>query len=145
MRLRGVCADYLEVNAIGLAFPQLRVKVKNNGEVRAKLVEETSGGRGDRFPYPFVLEPRGTVQYFDQHEQISISGMIFRNPMVLMMLFMGLMSYAMPKMMENMDPEELKKMQEEMKDSPMQRMLNPGAAGGGGSAPPKKKRIQQSE
>ena len=101
----GVCADYLEVNAIGLAFPQLRVKVKNNGEVRAKLVEETSGGRGDRFPYPFVLEPRGTVQYFDQHEQISISGMIFRNPMVLMMLFMGLMSYAMPKMMENMDPE----------------------------------------
>ena len=41
--------------------------------------------------------------------------------------------------------QELKKMQEEMKDSPMQRMLNPGAAGGGGSAPPKKKRIQQSE
>ena len=47
------------------------------------------GGRGDRIPYPFVLEPRGTVQYFDQHEVVSISGMIFRNPMVLMMLFMG--------------------------------------------------------
>lgn len=46
-----------------------------------------------------------------------------RNPTVLMMGFMGLMAWGMPKMMENMDPEELKKMQEEMADSPMSSML----------------------
>ncbi len=48
------------------------------------------------------------------------------NPTVLMMGFMGLMAWGMPKMMENMDPEELKKMQEEMGDSPMAGMLGGG-------------------
>lgn len=76
--------------------------VVQGGAVQAKLVEETSGGRGDRFNYPFVLEPRGQVAYFDAREQVNIMAMIFRNPTVLMMGFMGLMAWGMPKMMENM-------------------------------------------
>jgi hypothetical protein len=179
----------LEVNAIGLQFPQLRVHIskKRGGEVQAKLVEETNGGRGDRISYPFVLEPRGQIAYFDAREQVNIVAMIIvrcvflvfrsllfaiacavstaqrrskseprsqladlasasvcvclclsrlvssrllqRNPTVLMMGFMGLMAWGMPKMMENMDPEELKKMQEEMADSPMSSMLGGGVPG----------------
>ena len=53
-----------------------------------------------------------------------------RNPTVLMMGFMGLMAWGMPKMMEGMDPEELKKMQEEMGDSPMSSLLGGGAPAG---------------
>jgi hypothetical protein len=60
---------------------------------------------------PLVLEPRGRIQYFEQHQQVSIMRMIMGNPTVLMMGVMGVMCYALPKMMENMDPEELKKMQ----------------------------------
>jgi len=69
---------------------QLRVDIsrKKGGTVQAKLVEETSGGRGDRFNYPFVLEPRGQIAYFDAREQVNIMAMIFRNPTVLMMGFM---------------------------------------------------------
>lgn len=177
------------MNAIGLQFPQLRVHIskKRGGEVQAKLVEETNGGRGDRISYPFVLEPRGQIAYFDAREQVNIVAMIIvrrvfvvfrsllfaiacavstaqrrskseprsqladlasasvcvclclsrlvsyrllqRNPTVLMMGFMGLMAWGMPKMMENMDPEELKKMQEEMADSPMSSMLGGGVPG----------------
>lgn len=71
-------ADFLEVNAIGLQFPQMRVHIskKKGGAVQAKLVEETNGGRGDRIPYPFVLEPRGQIAYFDAREQVNIVAMI---------------------------------------------------------------------
>ena len=57
-----------------------------------------------------------------------------RNPTVLMMGFMGLMAWGMPKMMEGMDPEELKKMQEEMGDSPMSSLLGGGAPAQAGKA-----------
>jgi hypothetical protein len=58
------------------------VSKKKQGSVQAKLVEETSGGNGNRFPYPLVLEPRGRVQYFQQKAQISIVSMIMGNPTV---------------------------------------------------------------
>jgi hypothetical protein len=61
--------------------------------------------------------------------RIVSSRLLQRNPTVLMMGFMGLMAWGMPKMMENMDPEELKKMQEEMADSPMSSMLGGGVPG----------------
>lgn len=66
-----------------------------------------------------------------------------RNPTVLMMGFMGLMAWGMPKMMENMDPEELKKMQEEMGDSPMSGLL--GGAAGVPSNKAKKKAARKEE
>ena len=68
----------MEVSAIGLQFPQMRVHIskKKSGAVQAKLVEETNGGRGDRIPYPFVLEPRGQIAYFDKREQVNIVAMI---------------------------------------------------------------------
>ena len=68
----------MEVSAIGLQFPQMRVHIskKKGGAVQAKLVEETNGGRGDRISYPFVLEPRGQIAYFDKREQVNIVAMI---------------------------------------------------------------------
>jgi hypothetical protein len=68
----------MEVSAIGLQFPQMRVHIskKKSGAVQAKLVEETNGGRGDRISYPFVLEPRGQIAYFDKREQVNIVAMI---------------------------------------------------------------------
>ena len=73
-----LAADFMEVSAIGLQFPQMRVHIskKKSGAVQAKLVEETNGGRGDRISYPFVLEPRGQIAYFDKREQVNIIAMI---------------------------------------------------------------------
>jgi len=52
------------------------------------------------------------VYYFQPKKQFNIMGYIMANPMMLMMGFMVVMMVVMPKMMEGMDPEELKKMQE---------------------------------
>ena len=49
-----------------------------------------------------------------------------------------------PKLTENMDPEELKKLQEEMGSSPLSQALNAIQGGGGGGAtptPPPKKQL----
>lgn len=115
---------FLEVFATGWLFPQLRIAIsagkgkKNPGEISAKYVAETSG-TAQEFKTPLVLSPKevkpgvyAKVGYFQEHPKVSIMSMIFRNPMVLMMGFMGLMAWVMPKMMEGMDPEELKAMQE---------------------------------
>jgi len=96
--------------------------------------------------YPLVLEaiitPSGTSgvgaspgtqkrvsnplnsSYFAVKKQFNIMGYIMANPMMLMMGVMLIMVVVMPKMLEGMDPEELKKMQaerggEDMETDPM--------------------------
>lgn len=55
---------------------RVHISKKKGGAVQAKLVEETNGGRGDRIPYPFVLEPRGQIAYFDAREQVNLVAMV---------------------------------------------------------------------
>jgi len=76
--------------------------------------------------YPLVLIPLGKYGYFTPREKFNWLSMI-QNPMVLMpLLALGAM-YVMPKMMEGLDPEELKEVQERQ-----QRLLGgmTGANGG---------------
>ena len=70
------------------------------------------GAKKQDCQYPLRIQPNGQRGYFEQRPQVGL-GYILRNPMMLMMLFSVGMMYLMPKMMENMDPEELKKMQED--------------------------------
>jgi hypothetical protein len=96
--------------------------------------------------YPIVMEaiitPSGTTSigsspgnqkrvsnplnssYFAVKKQFNLLGYIMANPMMLMMGVMLIMVVAMPKMLEGLDPEELKKMQaerggEELETDPM--------------------------
>jgi len=62
-------------------------------------------------PYPITLTPRSKNAYFVPRESFNLVGM-FQNPMMLIMVFTGVMMFAMPYIMKNMDPEML----EEMKD-----------------------------
>ncbi|GHJ85203.1 hypothetical protein NliqN6_1605 [Naganishia liquefaciens] len=62
-------------------------------------------------PYPIQLVPVVKIQYYEQPQGANIMG-LFKNPMVLMLGFTGLMAFAMPKMLASMDldPEEAKEM-----------------------------------
>jgi len=60
-----------------------------------------------------VLKPIGMVDYFEKRQQMTVSS-LFANPMMLMMVVTLGLGMLMPKLMENMDPEELKQMQEQM-------------------------------
>jgi len=56
--------------------------------------------------YPITLSPRSKNAYFIPRESFNLVGM-FQNPMMLIMVLTGVMMFAMPYIMKNMDPEML--------------------------------------
>jgi len=104
-------AYLLEVVSANFVFDQVRVSVMKNGDVRASLMYPTKRGN-DAVPYPLFLEPRGKLDYFEVREGFNF-GMLYKNPMVLMMGFSCLMMFMMKYMI---DPEQMKEMQAQMAD-----------------------------
>lgn len=49
-------------------------------------------------PYPIHLVPLARIQYYEQPQGANIMG-LFKNPMVLMLGFTGVMAFVMPKML----------------------------------------------
>ncbi|KAF8393136.1 hypothetical protein HHK36_021377 [Tetracentron sinense] len=117
----------IEVAAIGYFFSPVRVDVsaRNPGKVQAALTETRKG------LIELVLEPLREEQYFEIREPFSIMSLV-KSPMGLMMGFMLIVVFLMPKLMENMDPEEMRRAQEEMSNRGVPSLANliPGAAGG---------------
>ena len=63
--------------------------------------------------YPLKLYPYATYQYFEPKKGFSLFRLL-KSPMVIMMIFSGVMMYALPKMMEGLDPEEKAAMRKQM-------------------------------
>ncbi|KAL6980220.1 hypothetical protein U1Q18_021863 [Sarracenia purpurea var. burkii] len=115
----------VEVTAIGYFFSPVRVDVsaRNPGKVQAALTETR------RVLTELVLEPLREEQYFEIREPFSIMSVV-KSPMGLMMGFMLIVVFLMPKLVENMDPEEMRRAQEEMRNQGVPSIANllPGAA-----------------
>ncbi|KAJ7919142.1 hypothetical protein B0H13DRAFT_1990578 [Mycena leptocephala] len=80
------------------------------------------------------LPARSKHVYFVPLDSFNLLGM-FQNPMMLMLLFGGVMVVAMPYLMKNMDPETIKEFQEQQaKMSQMQNAVTSGDLKGGFSA-----------
>merc|ERR1712032_1502707 len=74
-------------------------------------------------PVPLPLEPLvANLNFFEKREGFKISA-ILMNPMALMMGVTLIIMLVMPKMMANMDPEQLKEMQQ--MQGGLADMLNP--------------------
>ncbi|XP_039018790.1 ER membrane protein complex subunit 7 homolog [Hibiscus syriacus] len=101
----------IEVAAIGYFFSPVRVDVsaRNPGKVQAALTENRRGLS------ELVLEPLRDEQYYEIREPFSIMNVV-KSPMGLMVGFMLVVVFLMPKLVENMDPEEMKRAQEEMRN-----------------------------
>ncbi|THH34112.1 hypothetical protein EUX98_g31 [Antrodiella citrinella] len=56
--------------------------------------------------YPIVLYARAAYDFYIPRQSFNVLAM-FQNPMMLMMVFTGVMVLAMPYLMKNMDPEAL--------------------------------------
>ncbi|KAG2691447.1 hypothetical protein I3843_08G010000 [Carya illinoinensis] len=115
----------IEVDAIGYFFSPVRVDVsaRNPGKVQATLTENRRGLN------ELVLEPLREEQYYEIREPFSIMSLV-KSPMGLMMGFMVVVMFLMPKLMENMDPEEMRRAQEEMRSQGVPSLANmlPGGA-----------------
>lgn len=101
-------AHLLEVSCTELTFRPVRVdiSVRHSGKIKARYAD------GSRAPlaYPLVLAPERRTQYYEIREPFNLMAML-SSPMVLMALFTVAMLFVMPKMMDGMDPEQLKQFQ----------------------------------
>ncbi|KAJ6852474.1 ER membrane protein complex subunit 7-like protein isoform X2 [Iris pallida] len=100
----------IEVAAMGYFFSPVRVDIsaRNPGKVQAALTENR------RALHELVLEPLREEKYYEVREPFSIMSLV-KSPMGLMVGFMLIVMFVMPKMVENMDPEEIKRAQDEMR------------------------------
>merc|ERR1712216_272652 len=92
----------------------VRLDVQGSGKRRASLSHNRQP-----LPFPLPLEMlQAKPTFFEKREGFKVSGMLM-NPMVIMMGVTMLLMVVFPKMMANMDLEQLKEVQQ------MQDMLNP--------------------
>uniref|UniRef100_A0A7S1J7N9 ER membrane protein complex subunit 7 beta-sandwich domain-containing protein n=1 Tax=Eutreptiella gymnastica TaxID=73025 RepID=A0A7S1J7N9_9EUGL len=99
----------LDFDVPNFVFNQVRIDMskKKRGKIRATVSES---GRIETVAYPLLMEPKSKATYFVPREEYNMSG-ILKNPMLLMMIFFGVMAFALPKMA---DPEEMKAQMKEM-------------------------------
>jgi len=106
----------LSVMAHDHLFDQLRIDIMNSvstPEIRPYVPgTPLSPPVAITLPYPIKLHPRQKNQYFVPPQSFNIMGM-FQNPMMLMMVGVGVMALGMPYLIKNMDPESLQDLKEQ--------------------------------
>ncbi|XP_058111547.1 ER membrane protein complex subunit 7 homolog [Magnolia sinica] len=109
----------IEVSAMGYFFSPVRIDVsaRNHGKVQAALTETR------RALNELILEPLREEQYYEIREPFSVMSLL-KSPMGLMLGFMVIVVFLMPKLMESMDPEEMKRAQEEMRNQGVPSIAN---------------------
>mmetsp|Transcript_26401 Transcript_26401/g.105695 ORF Transcript_26401/g.105695 Transcript_26401/m.105695 type:complete len:221 (-) Transcript_26401:289-951(-) len=105
----------LDVLSVDYFFSQVKINLPKSAEQAGiQCLEYAYPGAPKRsIAYPLRLVSPGKKQYFEQRERVGLHTVI-RNPMLLMLGFTALMVVVMPKLMDNMDPEEKAKLQEQM-------------------------------
>ncbi|EEH57719.1 uncharacterized protein MICPUCDRAFT_57308 [Micromonas pusilla CCMP1545] len=117
---------HLETFALGYTFPPLRLRITSDGGRECHFAEDVDEAVHVN---PLVLSPVSVAEYFEPRGGLSV-GALMKNPMFLMVAFTVVMAFYMPKMMESMDPEALKEMQEQMGNPPsLADMFGGGNAG----------------
>jgi hypothetical protein len=104
----------LDVQSREHHFSQVKIQLLEEAMDSPKCVEYVyPGAQKQAVPHPLELTAHASYQYYEPREGFSILG-IFKNPMLLMMIVMGGMMFVMPKMMENLDPEQKEQMQRQL-------------------------------
>ena len=95
-------------------FSQVKIQLLEDSMDKPNCIEYAYPGANKQpIAHPLVLTAHATYEYFEQRPAFSVFSLL-RNPMLLMMLFSVGMMYLMPKMMENLEPEEKEKMRAQM-------------------------------
>ena len=81
--------------------------------------------------HPIMIDAHSRINYFQKRESFGLHTLL-ANPTMLMMLFTGAMALLLPRMMANMDPEELKEVQAQMNQQGNPQEMLSNMFGGGG-------------
>eukprot|EP00924_Labyrinthula_sp_SR-Ha-C_P001051 snap_masked-scaffold_7-processed-gene-11.35-mRNA-1 protein AED:1.00 eAED:1.00 QI:0/-1/0/0/-1/1/1/0/202 len=102
----------LEIDHQWFKFANLKIEIED-GSVEALNVDSKKKNFQGRHS-SLLIEPVGLIQYFQKRQKMSFF-FILKNPMVLLSLVSFGLMFLMPKLTAGMDPEELKKLQEEQR------------------------------
>lgn len=115
----------LDTFALGYTFPPLRLGISAaDGTISAEYAEDSAEKLSTS---PLVLRPISTAEYYEPRAKMSL-GSLMKNPMFLLVSATVFLAWLTPKMMENMDPEALKEMQEQMQNQPSMQDILSGKA-----------------
>ena len=104
----------LDVHSTEYHFGQIKIQLLEESMDTPKCLEYPYPGAVKQVTkYPLVLYPYAKYEYFVKQRGFSPFALL-KNPMVLMMIFGGIMTFVMPKMMEGLDPEEKAAMRKQM-------------------------------
>jgi len=107
----------LSVLASDFLFDQVLVQVSNESSKPPTVMPYTLGtpmtdmSSPVTLPYPLRISARRRNQYYVPHEGFNLVGM-FQNPMMLLMAFAGVMVFATPYLMKNLDTDAVKEVDE---------------------------------
>ncbi|CAH0513463.1 unnamed protein product [Peronospora belbahrii] len=118
----------VDIPSTRFLFSQYKVDVGVDGLIRA-LEYKYVGASKTSANYPLLVEPVKQLDYFEQREKFNLLGLIM-NPSFLTIVVPIALLYILPKLTEGMDPEEMKKAQEEMGSTDPSSLLA-GMLGGG--------------
>ncbi|KAK9452369.1 uncharacterized protein V1518DRAFT_425315 [Limtongia smithiae] len=96
-------------------FPVLRVDV-GDADVQVYMSSRASefASKGPRVSYPIELKPIAKAVYYQPRQGFNVLK-LFKNPMLLISLVTMVIVFAVPKIMNAIDPETLKEIQEQQK------------------------------
>jgi len=102
----------LDVLSGAALFSQVKINLPSDPDGKIKCLEyRFPGAQKQPMSYPLDLQAHAKLKYFEEREKIGIHTFL-RNPMSYMVLFGLFVIVVFPKMIGNMDPEQLKEMQE---------------------------------
>uniref|UniRef100_M4C0Z7 ER membrane protein complex subunit 7 beta-sandwich domain-containing protein n=1 Tax=Hyaloperonospora arabidopsidis (strain Emoy2) TaxID=559515 RepID=M4C0Z7_HYAAE len=119
---------FVTIPSTELLFSQYDVDVAADGHVQV-LEAKYLGAPLIGCEYPLVVEPVKELEYFEPREKFNILGLIMNPSFLTIIVPIGLL-YVLPKLTEGMDPEDMKKAQEEMGSTDPSSLLA-GMLGGG--------------
>lgn len=121
-RLDGTFAFYnvppgvhlVDVHSHTLLFSQIKIQLLEDSMAAPKCIEYAYPGASKQpISHPLVLTAHARYEYFETRPGFTVFSLL-RNPMLLMMLFSVGLMYVMPKLMENLEPEEQERMRASM-------------------------------
>mmetsp|Transcript_28313 Transcript_28313/g.58065 ORF Transcript_28313/g.58065 Transcript_28313/m.58065 type:complete len:219 (-) Transcript_28313:99-755(-) len=104
----------LDVLSDEAMFSQVKINLPTEPEGKVRCLEyRYPGAPKQPTSYPLNLVAHTKIRYFEPKPTLSIASFM-KNPMAYMMLFTLFVVIVFPKMMNSMDPEQMKEMQEQM-------------------------------
>ena len=104
----------LDVHSHEFSFSQIKIQLLENAMDAPKCIEYVyPGSHKQAISHPLVLTAHARFVYFEKRPGFSFFS-LFKNPMVLMMMFSVGLMVVMPYMMENLDDEQKEQMKKQM-------------------------------